>query len=338
MNTQQHAPTYLRVVATTRCPLVCSYCHMEGDPHQEGTAFQLDSQTLEACLAVAIDAGVRKIKFLGGEPLVRKDLAAQVARLRRRAPDADLSVITSGVAAVETVKALFDAGLSRMNLSIHGFGLEAFAQRSRRPAPHHALRAQVIDTLLRLGRPLKLNYVYGGPADEADLAELLRWGADKPVLINVLDDLGNAALGAEPLMAVLKALRGPWQEQWQEPDPDSLATTRLRWGDGLQVEVKTSQLGLVAPFADCERCPARQRCREGIYAVRLTHRGQLQLCMDRPDLSFSLVDALGRGHEAGVAAWRDFVGGHLRGAVARPLVSAPRRLPVLQAGQGVSCG
>lgn len=327
-------PTYLRTVVTAKCPLSCSYCHMEGDPHTRGTAWQLDGDALDGCLAVAADAGIRKFKFLGGEPLVRRDLPERIARLRRRATAADLSIITSGVADVGMVDALFAAGLSRMNVSIHGFSLAAFSQRSRLPEPQYAKRQAVLAYLLSIKKPLKLNFVYSGPSDVEDLQALLAWAADRGVLVNVLDDLGNSALGASSLLQVLRGLRGPWTHQYEEADPDSLPTTRLAWSDGLLVEIKTEQLGSVAPWQDCERCPARTRCREGIYAVRLTHQGRLQLCMDRPDLGVSLTDALQDGHESALATFRQFVSGHLRSSTA-PCAAPIRRslhLPVVSGG------
>lgn len=330
------SPTYLRVVATTKCPLACSYCHMEGDQHQAGSAWALPAAELDACLAVAVDAGVRKFKFLGGEPLARVDLPERIANLRARAPQADLSIITSGVAPLKVVDALFTAGLDRMNVSIHGFGLDAFAERSRMPARHHAQRTAVLDDLLRRGRPLKLNYVYTGPAAEPDLAALLDWAAGKPLLVNVLDELGDQIMSAQTLFAVMARLRGPWSEEYQEPDPDSLPTTRLRWSDELLVEIKTSQLGRVAPWQDCATCPARRRCREGIYAVRLTHRGHLQPCMDRPDVSLALLDALAQGHDKALSAWHRFVGDRLRaGEAPLPPASGPRHLPVLVSRGGL---
>lgn len=336
--TAPRSPTYLRAVVTTACPLSCSYCHMEGDPQQPGSARQLDDSELDECLAVAVSAGVRKIKFLGGEPLVRRGLAERVVRLRRLAPSADLSIITSGAAEIGVVEDLFAAGLSRMNVSIHGFSLDAMARRSRVAARHHAQRAAVLGYLLSLGRPLKLNFVYGGPADDVDLAALLEWAADHPVVVNVLDDLGRDDLGAQSLLELLPRLRGPWLRAIEDADPDSLPTTRLHYADGLVVEVKTEQLGRYAPWQDCATCMVRARCREGIYALRLTHLGQLQLCMDRPTLGVSLVAALAQGHAAGLAAWNELVRSHLRAAEmthwAAPGAAANRHhLPVLGSGE-----
>lgn len=311
-------PTYLRTVVTAKCPLSCSYCHMEGDPHQKGTAWGLDGDSLDQCLAVAVDAGIRKFKFLGGEPLARRDLPLRIANLRKKAPGADLSIITSGVADLGIVEQLFESGLDRMNMSIHGFSLSAFAQRSRLAETHFGRREAVLKFLLSVGRPLKLNYVYSQPSEQDDLGALLQWASEHGVLVNVLDDLGNDQLGARALVDVLRVLRGPWQKEYEEPDPDSLPTTRLAWSDGLTVEIKTSQLGLFSPWKDCQLCPQRNRCREGIYALRLTHQGRLQLCMDRPELGLPLLAVLGSGHQLALAAWMDFVSEHLRGPSVSP--------------------
>src|SRR5690349_8152598 len=89
-------PTYLRVVITTRCPLACSYCHMEGDPAVPGHENGLSTEDWCLLLHAALDSGIRKLKFLGGEPLVRRDLPAIVRSLRARDPTVDLSVITAG--------------------------------------------------------------------------------------------------------------------------------------------------------------------------------------------------------------------------------------------------
>lgn len=281
-------PTYLRVVATTRCNLACSYCHMEGDPHQQGSAHELPGELLARCLAVAAAAGVEKFKFLGGEPLLRADLAEQVRALRALAPGADLSVITAGVLPTRLLDRVLEAGLDRVNVSIHGFGPAAFGARFRHAARGHALRAAFLERVLEHGRPLKLNYVYSGEADLDDLGALLDWAAPRRVLVNVLDNLA-LPLGWLAVAGALKALRGRPDHTALDADPHSLDTLRWSWADGLQAEIKHNQLGQVAPWSACASCPARQRCKEGIFALRLTHRGVLQPCMDRPELGIPLA-------------------------------------------------
>lgn len=283
-------PTYLRVVATTRCNYQCSYCHMEGDPQGALTAHELPQHELLGCLDVLARVGMRKIKFLGGEPLLRKDLPEVVSQLRVWAPDADLSVITAGALPVSRQDALFGAGLDRMNVSIHGFGVEAFAKRNANPL-HHARRDAFVEGLVERGRPTKLNYVYSGPADDEDLLRLLAWAAPRGLLVNILDNL-ELELGAKALFEWLIIHRGYPTGKRLERDPHSLDTLHLAWPDGLRVELKHQRLGALAPWTSCSSCPLRARCKEGIFAMRLTHDGMLAPCMDRPDLGMALAPTL----------------------------------------------
>lgn len=297
-----HGPgeTYLRVVLTAQCPLRCSYCHKEGDEAGD-QARGLPTEAWIGLLTALVQAGVRKLKFVGGEPLLRRDLPRIVSALRARDATLDLSVITSGVVDVERLQALFQAGLSRCNVSIHGFSPEALAQRGG-AASHHAHRAATLDWLCARGAPSKLNYVYSGPEVEDDLQALLSWAAGRPVVVNVLDDLARPELGSAAVLDVLRRLRGAPTLEDIEPDPHSLPTRRLRWADGLVVEVKDQQLGALFPWSLCVTCPARVRCREGITALRLSHEGVLYPCMDRPDVGVPLGSLLSHGEPAVLAA------------------------------------
>jgi cyclic pyranopterin phosphate synthase len=282
--------SYLRAVVTTRCNHACPYCHKEGDPRRAGEAAELPFEDLARSLELLAGLGVRKFKLLGGEPLLRRDLPDVVRRLRAAAPEADLSVITAGVAPVAALDALYDAGLDRTNVSLHGFLPAEHAKRSRRPGAH-AERARFLDAVLRRGRPVKLNYVYSGPEQDADLAALLAWAAPRGLLVNVLDDLSRGLGWRDVAEAVLR-LRGWPRHVETDHDPDSLDTQRWRYGDGLRVEIKHEQLGTLAPFAACPTCPARSRCREGIIALRLTHDGHVRPCMDGPQPPLPLAALL----------------------------------------------
>lgn len=298
-------PTYLRIVTTTACPLSCPYCHAEGDWQRAGGSRGLPAGILERCLAVAADAGIRKFKFLGGEPLVRRDLPAIVRSLRAHHPTADVSVITSGTPGLARAQDVFAAGLDRMNMSIHGWTPAALARRGG-DGRAHARRHELLAWLIDLGRPLKLNYVVGAE-DVDDVRALLDWAAGRPVVVNLLDDLTDPRASADALLTQLRDWRGPREASWQEDEPDSLPTTRMRWHDGLVVELKTSRLGDAAPWTSCASCAVRARCREGIFALRLTHDGRLQPCLDRSDLSLPLASLVERDPAAALARWHAFV-------------------------------
>lgn len=280
-------PTYLRILAWAACPLRCPYCHREGE---KGHTHAPDTDSLVRRADAAYRAGVRKLKLLGGEPLLRPDLPRVIRGILAAAPDCDLSIITSGAVPPRFLEDAFQAGLHRANLTLHGWTPQAFAERGGTP---HMLdwRWGNLDLLLARGRPFKLNYVFRGPRDDGDLAALLAWVREaRPTgcVVGILDDLQDPHASSETVMTAVERLAGPWRRQRVEEDVHSLPSLHLDWEDGLIVEIKTSRLGERAPWKACGTCASRGRCREGTLALRLTSDGRFTPCMDRPDLALAL--------------------------------------------------
>lgn len=304
---------YLRVVLTARCNLSCSFCHMEGDPGAEGQHGGLPAEELTQLLLAVAAAGIQKLKFLGGEPLLRTDLPEILRPLRKSFPDLDLSIITAGAISPERLDACYAAGLSRCNVSIHGWTREAFVARTGASNPRlHELRQRFLEAAIAHRRPLKLNYVYTGNQDDEDLGALLSWAAGRPLVVNVLNDLHQSGITAGVIEATVNRLHGDPCAEHLEPDPFSLPTRHLHWSDGLEVEIKHQHLGEQGAYRACESCPVRARCTEGILALRLTHTGELRPCMDRPDLSLPLLPLLHRdGSSTVVSLVRRFSRGRI---------------------------
>ncbi len=315
-------PRYLRVVITTRCPMQCPFCHHEGlKPSSEDAGSRVGrdgSPSFEewcCMLEAAVEAGVRKLKFLGGEPLVYRDLPRLIARVKRVAPGVDVSMITSGAAQPSALAACFEAGLDRANLSIHGWTERTFARNGSKAL--FELRRRNLKRLLERGRPVKLNYVYTGASCEADLAAFLDDVRRPPiagrgVVVSILDDLSNPGMGPDTIRSLLRRLCGTLPAAEVDDDPYSLPAERYRWPSGLCVEVKSSRLGDLAPWNACGTCDKRAQCREGTFALRLDPTGRVRFCMDRLDLGFSLIEPARAGRDQGAKAWRRAVAGAVR--------------------------
>ena len=69
--------------------------------------------------------GVRKIRLTGGEPLVRRDLHLLVGMLAD-IPDLDLTLTTNGALLAKQARALKDAGLKRVTVSLDSLDNEIF--------------------------------------------------------------------------------------------------------------------------------------------------------------------------------------------------------------------
>ena len=277
-------PRYLRVALTEKCPMRCTFCHNEGADTSEKSS-RLTVQYWERHLSNLVEFGIRKVKFVGGEPLLYRELPTLIARLRKRYPTLDLSIITSGSLPVSRLEDCFDAGLSRANMSIHGWQKTLFERNSKLDV-HYQNRQATLDYLLKLGRPLKLNYVYTDDLVEEDLGLLLQTMQHEKVVVNVLDDLNNPSITPQYLLARLTTMMGKPVIS-RDTDPNSLNTLHMNWGGLMSVEIKDQHLGVLAPWKACQKCPKRSKCTEGIHAIRMYADGKLGLCMDRDDLRWS---------------------------------------------------
>ena len=111
----------LRISVTDRCNFRCVYC-MPKDVYGRDYPFLPHAAllTFEEITRVArafVDRGVRKIRLTGGEPLLRKNLERLVGMLATLG-DVDLTLTTNGALLARKARALRDAGLRRVTVSL----------------------------------------------------------------------------------------------------------------------------------------------------------------------------------------------------------------------------
>lgn len=110
--------SYLRVSVTDRCNLRCSYClpvkNLKLIDHAEILSYE---EILKVIIA-GTECGIRKVRLTGGESLVRKNFVQFVASVCRIPELEDVSITTNGVLLKEKAKAIFDAGVHRINISL----------------------------------------------------------------------------------------------------------------------------------------------------------------------------------------------------------------------------
>jgi cyclic pyranopterin phosphate synthase len=106
-------------------------------------------------LEVVEEFGVRKVKFTGGEPMLRQDLEEII----RRTPDSmETSLTTNGTFLPGRAEALKEAGLSRVNVSQDALDPDAFAEITKSGAYDRVMEGvrAAVDAGLT---PVKLNMV-----------------------------------------------------------------------------------------------------------------------------------------------------------------------------------
>ena len=124
----------LRVSVTDRCNFRCQYCMpAEGLPWLERDEI-LSFEEIERLVRILVGLGVEDVRLTGGEPLVRKDFPALVARLAAIEGIEDLSLTTNGYLLERDATALVEAGIERVNVSIDSLARDRFFQMTRRDA------------------------------------------------------------------------------------------------------------------------------------------------------------------------------------------------------------
>ena len=148
---------YIRLSVTDRCDLRCNYC-MPRDFHDfEDPEHILSFEEIERVIGIFGSLGVKRVRLTGGEPLVRKGLPDLAARLAALPGIEDLSLSTNAVRLAKHADALFQAGISRINVSLDTLQPERFKTIT------NGKLEKVLDGLMAAKQagfqPIKLNMV-----------------------------------------------------------------------------------------------------------------------------------------------------------------------------------
>lgn len=120
----------LRISVIDRCNFRCTYC-MPAEVFGPDYAFLKDEflltfDEIERLAKVFVSIGVRKIRLTGGEPLLRKDLTKLIARLVKIDGLVDIGLTTNAIHLTKQAKALKEAGLHRVNVSLDAIDDDTF--------------------------------------------------------------------------------------------------------------------------------------------------------------------------------------------------------------------
>jgi len=124
----------LRISVIDRCNFRCPYC-MPEDQYAHDHVFLAKDQRLrfeeiERIARAFVMLGVRKLRLTGGEPLLRRELPLLVRMLAQIPHVEDLALTTNGVLLPRVARALREAGLKRLTVSLDSLDAATFRQLS----------------------------------------------------------------------------------------------------------------------------------------------------------------------------------------------------------------
>lgn len=177
---------YLRIAVTDVCNLRCLYCMPE-----EGVNFTPSERLLRAeeilrVVRVLAPLGVSKIRFTGGEPLVRKDIVSLVAGTASTEGIRSVHLTTNGLLLGTLAEPLRRAGLTGLNVSLDTLRPDRFQRITRRAGVERVLEG--LRHALELGFPsVKVNAVAMRDFNDDELPEFAELTRQKGVTVRFIE-------------------------------------------------------------------------------------------------------------------------------------------------------
>ena len=274
----------VRVSLTDRCNFDCVYCHNEGlgdtrgpmDPAEN----EMSTDDVVRFLEVAREFEVGKVKFTGGEPMLRDDLAEIV----RRTPDEmETSLTTNGTFLPGRAEELREVGLDRVNVSQDAIDREAFAEITETGAYERVLEG--VEAALDAGLdPVKLNMVvFEGTAEY--IPEMVdHVAANAGLQLQLIEYMPEIA--GHPEWAIdIERVHDWLEDRADRIEHREMHDRRRYWvegGDASKASGASSDssdggmVEIVDPVGNetfCANC----------HRVRVTHEGYLKGCLNRND-------------------------------------------------------
>ena len=117
--------TYLRVSLTERCNLRCGYCYGSSDGPEMDRG-HLSNREMARLIESFVALGISKIRFTGGEPLLREGIVDIVTETSALDDITLIGLTTNGLRLNRLLPSLIDAGLNRLNVSLDSLNRDAF--------------------------------------------------------------------------------------------------------------------------------------------------------------------------------------------------------------------
>ena len=261
---------YLRLSVTDRCDLRCAYCIPEGFKGFEEPEHWLTFDEIERLLGLFAKLGLKRVRFTGGEPLLRRNVTELCRRVSDLPGIEDLSLSTNATQLQGMAADLKAAGVTRLNVSLDSLDPESVAKINGR-----AVLPQILAGLEAADAagfaPIKLNMVVMGEnADQVD--DMVAFCMDRGYVLRLIElmPMGDTArrMGYVDLQPIKSRLQ----------DKFGLVDTVLPGGGParyLGSPDRRFTVGFITPLSQhfCDTC----------NRVRLTVDGVLHLCLGQEE-------------------------------------------------------
>jgi cyclic pyranopterin phosphate synthase len=282
---------YLRLSVTDRCDLRCFYCMPEGFNNFEEPAHWLTFDEIERVVGLMHDMGLKRLRITGGEPLVRKDVDVLAHRLKHDVGIADISLSTNATRLSKQARALRQAGVDRLNISLDTLRPERFKDITQ--GRLDKVLAGILAAKAEGFAPIKINMVAMKGINDDEIGDMLDFCIEHGFTLRMIETMpmGDTGRNASDHYLDLQTVKKQLSQRFDLiPTIDGSVDSGLIYGGGparyLRVAGTDTHIGFITPISQhfCETC----------NRVRLSVDGTLYMCLGQ-EHNYPLRDLLRRG-------------------------------------------
>jgi cyclic pyranopterin phosphate synthase len=260
---------YVRISVTDRCDFRCVYC-MSEDMEFVPRARILTLEELAQIATAFVQLGVQRIRITGGEPLVRRNVVKLMTEVAALDGLRELTLTTNGSQLPRLAKAIRDAGVKRLNISLDSLDPELFRKITRTGNLHDVLDG--INAAQTAGfEQIKINAVILKNRNHHEVLPLVDFASSRAMDISFIEEMPLGAIDdhdrAEAYYSSDEIRRDISSKYTLVP------TTETTGGPSRYFKVAETgtRVGFISPHSHnfCDTC----------NRVRVTAEGRLLLCL-----------------------------------------------------------
>ena len=287
--------TYLRISLTDKCNLRCRYCVPPCGVKLKEHKDILTLEETQRLVDIFTKLGVNKVRFTGGEPLVRKNAVGLIKNVSKLTNAPHIFITTNGVLLEDYIDYLCDASVKDINISLDTLDPSVFESITGSDSLSSVIEG--IRSCLVRGINLKINTVPLKGINENEIPALAGLARDNDLSVRFIElmPIGCAAsyegISNDEVKRRLIDVYG----QGVKAETEGGGPAEYMMFEGFRGKV-----GFISPISHsfCLKC----------NRLRLTCDGQLKLCLASPvsvdlkslirsgasdeDISATIIDAV----------------------------------------------
>ncbi len=268
--------------SSNECNFSCDFCHKEGI--EEANSSLITAEEIERITRIMSIFGIDRIKLTGGEPMLRRDIAEIVERVKQVGVK-EISLSTNGTRLAKMAHELKDGGLGRVNISLHSLRRDRFRRLTGVDGLFEtldAIRASIDAGLL----PVKLNTTLLRGVNEDEVEDLIKFsqsiGGGKTNVLQLIELVPTESSYYRKYHYSLDSVEGDLKSR-SAASTERVSHRRPKYElpNGVTVE-------MVRPMHNTEFCM-------GCNRVRITYDGKFKPCLLRKDNHIDFLTSMRRG-------------------------------------------